>query len=88
MWMRDITKSAEAIMMDWIAQALLGTAGFIVSCFIARETPQFAVMQGSLALVLLVSLVAVAAFWPARWTIPFGSFTTKAKMDWRPGNSK
>jgi len=41
-------------MMDWIAQALLDSAGFIVSCFIARETPQFAVMQGSLALVLLV----------------------------------
>ena len=39
MWMRDITKSAEAIMMDWIAQALLDSAGFIVSCFIARETP-------------------------------------------------
>ena len=85
MWMRDITKSAEAIM---IAQALLDSAGFMVSCFIARETPQFAVMQGSLALVLLVSLVAVAAFWPARWTIPFSSFTTKAKMDWRPGNNK
>ena len=88
MWMRDITTSAEAMMMDWIAQALLDSAGFIVSCFIARETPQFAVMQGSLALVLLVSLVAVAAFWPARWTIPLSSFTTKAKMDWRPGNSK
>jgi hypothetical protein len=88
MWVRDITTSAEAIMIDWIAQALLDTAGFIVSCFIARETPQFAVMQGSLALILLVSLVAVAAFWPARWTIPLSSFTTKTKMDWRPGNSK
>ena len=88
MWMWDITTSAEAIKMDWIAQALLDSAGFIVSCFIARETPQFAVMQGSLALVLLVSLVAVAAFWPARWTIPLSSFTTKAKMGWRPGNSK
>jgi uncharacterized membrane protein (DUF485 family) len=81
MWMRDITKSAEAIMMDWIAQALLDSAGFIVSCFIARETPQFAVMQGSLALVLLVSLVALVAFWPAHWTIPLSSSTTKAKMD-------
>ena len=26
-------------MIDWIAQALLDSAGFIVSCFIARETP-------------------------------------------------
>jgi hypothetical protein len=74
--------------MDWIAQALLDSAGFIVSYFIARETPQFAVMQGSLALVLLVSLVAVAAFWPTRWTIPLSNFTTTAKMYWRRGNGK
>ena len=72
-------------MIDWIARALLDSAGFIVSCFIARETPQFAVMQGSLALVLLVSLVAVVALWPTRWTIPLSSFTRKAKMDWHPG---
>jgi hypothetical protein len=75
-------------MIDWIAQALLDSAGFIVSCFIARETPQFAIIEGSLALVLLVSLVALTAFWPARWSIPLSSFTTKAKMDWRPGSSK
>ena len=56
-------------MINWIAQALLDSAGFIVSCFITRETPQFAIMQGSLALVLLVSIVAVVAFWPAQWTI-------------------
>jgi hypothetical protein len=70
MWMRDITSSAEAIMMDWIAQAPLDSAGFIVSCFISRETPQFAVMEGSLALVLLVFIVALVAFWPPQWTIP------------------
>jgi hypothetical protein len=45
-------------------------------------------MQGSLALVLLVSLVALATFWPARWTIPLSSFTTKAKTDWRPGTRR
>ena len=58
-------------MINWIAQGLLDSAGLIVSCFITRETPQFGVMQGALALVLLVSIVAVVALWPAQWTIPF-----------------
>jgi hypothetical protein len=57
-------------MINWIAQQLLDSAGFIVSRFITRETPQFAVMQGSLALVLLVSIVAIVACWPAQWSIP------------------
>jgi hypothetical protein len=57
-------------MINWIAQGLLDSAGFIVSRFITRETPQFAVMQGSLALILLVSIVVVVAFWPAQWVIP------------------
>jgi hypothetical protein len=57
-------------MINWIAQSLLDFAGLIVSCFVARETPQFAVMQGALALVLLVSIVAVVALWPAQWIIP------------------
>jgi hypothetical protein len=65
-------------MIDWIAQALLDSAGFIVSYFISRETPQFAVMQGSLALVLLVSIVAVGAFWPAQWTIPLKQLRKKS----------
>jgi hypothetical protein len=56
-------------MINWIAQGLLDSAGFVASCFITREAPQFGVMQGALALVLLVSIVAVLALWPAQWTI-------------------
>ena len=56
-------------MINWIAQGLLDSAGFILSWLIAPETPQFAVMQGSLAIVLLVSIVAVVAFWPAQWNM-------------------
>jgi hypothetical protein len=56
-------------MINWLAQGLLDSAGFVASCFITREAPQFSVMQGALALVLLVSIVAVLAFWPAQWTI-------------------
>jgi hypothetical protein len=72
-------------MINWIAQGLLDSAGFIISCFITRETPQFAVMQGSLALVLLVSIVAVVAFWPAQWTIPL-KHSRKPKIDWQPSD--
>jgi hypothetical protein len=64
-------------MINWIAQGLLDSAGFIVSCFITRETPQFAVMQGALALVLLVSIVGVVAFWPVPWTIPLNQLHKK-----------
>ena len=56
-------------MMNWLAQALLDSAGFVVSCFISRDTPQFGLMQAAVALILLVSIVAVLAFWPAQWTI-------------------
>ena len=64
-------------MMDWIAQGLLDSAGLLVSCFITRETPQFALMQGSLALVLLVFIVAAVAFWPAQWTNPLKQLRKK-----------
>jgi hypothetical protein len=67
-------------MINWLAQGLLDSAGFVASCFITREAPQFGVMQGALALVLLVSIVAVLAFWPAHWTI-LKQLTRKAKMD-------
>jgi hypothetical protein len=35
-------------------------------------------MQGALALVLLVSIVAVVAFWPAGWTISIKQLHKKA----------
>jgi hypothetical protein len=56
-------------MINWLAQGLLESAGFVASCFITREAPQYSVMQGAIALVLLVSIVAVLVFWPAQWTI-------------------
>ena len=74
----------KAIMMNWFVQALLDSAGFVASCFITRDAPQFGLMQAAVALVLLVSIVAVLAFWPAQWTIssqkmPDGSAATKGK---------
>jgi hypothetical protein len=57
-------------MINGLAQGLLDSAGIVASCFITPEAPQFVVMQGAVAIVLLVSIVAVLAFWPL-------------KMDWQ-----
>ena len=62
-------------MINWLAQGLLDSAGFVASCFITRDAPQFGVMQGAVAIVLLVSIVAVLACWPG----PFRS-TSFTKM--------
>jgi hypothetical protein len=64
-------------MMNWFVQALLDSAGFVASCFITRDAPQFGVMQAAVALVLLVSIVAVLAFWPAQWTISLNQLHQK-----------
>jgi hypothetical protein len=64
-------------MMNWFVQALLDSAGFVASCFITRHAPQFGVMQAAVALVLLVSIVAVLAFWPAQWTISLNQLRQK-----------
>jgi hypothetical protein len=71
-------------MINWLAQALLDSAGFVASCFITRDAAQFGLMQGAVALVLLVSIVAVLAFWPAQWTISLNQIHKRCQMDWRP----
>jgi formate hydrogenlyase subunit 3/multisubunit Na+/H+ antiporter MnhD subunit len=55
-------------MIGWVARGLLVAAGFVASWFITRDVPQFGLAQGAVALVLLVFVVAVLAFWPAQWT--------------------
>ena len=72
-------------MINWLAQGLLDSAGFVASCFITRDAPQFGVMQGAVTLVLLVSIVAVLAFWPTQWTIPLNQLQKRClNMDWQP----
>jgi hypothetical protein len=76
-------------MINWLAQGLLDSAGFVASCFITRDAPQFGVMQGAVAIVLLVSIVAVLAFWPAQWAISLNQLHKSClKLDWRPPKGK
>ena len=55
-------------MLGWVARGLLIGAGFVVSWFVAKDAPQFGVMQMAVALILFIFIVAVLAFWPERWT--------------------
>ena len=55
-------------MLGWVARGLLIVAGFVVSWFVAKDAPQFGVMQMAVALILFIFIVAGLAFWPERWT--------------------
>jgi hypothetical protein len=55
-------------MLNWLTRVLLLAAGFIASWLIASDAPQFGLMQVAVALVLVVFIVAVLAFWPTQWT--------------------
>jgi hypothetical protein len=54
--------------LGWVARGLLIAAGFVASWFVARDAPQFGLVQMAVALLLLVFVVWVLAFWPERWT--------------------
>jgi predicted signal transduction protein with EAL and GGDEF domain len=57
----------EAIMFSWAIRGLLIVSGFFVSWFVAKDAPQFGIMQVAVTLILIVFIVAVVAFWPERW---------------------
>jgi hypothetical protein len=54
--------------LGWLARGLLIITGFVASWFVARDAPQFGLVQMAVALLLLVFVVWVLAFWPERWT--------------------
>jgi hypothetical protein len=55
-------------MLGWIVRVLLIAAGVVASWLVAKDSPQFGVMQMAVALILVVLVIAVLAFWPERWT--------------------
>ena len=55
-------------MISWIVRGLLAGGGVVASWFIARDAPNFSVIQMVMSLILLTLAVAVIAFWPERWT--------------------
>ena len=59
----------EDTMISWIAGIFLAAGGIVAGWFVAKDASNFGVVQMMMALILLTLVVAVGAFWPARWTI-------------------
>jgi hypothetical protein len=56
------------MLLSWIFRGFLIAAGFVTSRFVAKDAPQFGIMQMAVVLILVVVIVAVLAFWPERWS--------------------
>ena len=55
-------------MVSWLVRGALIIAGVVTGWFVAEDAPNFSLIQGMTALLVIVLVVAVLAFWPARWT--------------------
>jgi hypothetical protein len=58
----------ETTMVSWIIRGILIVAGVVASWFVTKDSPQFGVMEMAVAMLLIVFIVGVLAFRPARWT--------------------
>jgi hypothetical protein len=58
----------EAAVISWIVRGALIVAGVVAGWFVSKDSPNFSLLQGVTALVVIVLVVAVLAFWPSRWT--------------------
>jgi hypothetical protein len=58
-------------MLGWVARGILLVAGFVVSWIVAKDAPQFSLVQMAVGLLLFILVVWVLAFWPERWTHVF-----------------
>jgi hypothetical protein len=56
-------------MINLLARGLLAVAGVVVGWFVARDAPNFGLIQMVVGLLLLVLFVFIVAFWPASWTL-------------------
>jgi hypothetical protein len=61
-------------MVAWIARALLVAGGSVTSWFVAKDAPNFGLLQMAVGLLLLALVVAVIAFWPSSWTMKLNRF--------------
>ncbi len=51
--------------MGWVVRILMSIAAAITGWFVARDAPNFSVIQMVVALLLIAFFVSFAAFWPA-----------------------
>jgi hypothetical protein len=55
-------------MLDWVASGLLIVGGFVASWIVAKDAPQFGLLQMAIGLFLLILVVLVLGFCSERWT--------------------
>lgn len=55
-------------MISWAVRLLLLLADLVAGLFVAGDAPNFGVVQGMMAVILLAFFVFVLAFWPSRLT--------------------
>jgi hypothetical protein len=65
-------------MLSSIVRLVLIAAGGIVGLFVAEDTPRFGIYQAMVSLLLVVLVVFVGAFWPARWSHVIDRFHRKS----------
>jgi hypothetical protein len=57
----------DANMIDWIVGVLMGIGGFIADWFIARDNPNFELVQAAMGTIVLAGILALLAFFPRLW---------------------
>jgi VIT1/CCC1 family predicted Fe2+/Mn2+ transporter len=62
------THSQEAAVVAWITRILLALAASITGWFVAKDSPNFGVVQMMVATCVLALLCLIFAFWPERWS--------------------
>ena len=53
-------------MLGWIVRIFMAGGSVITGWFIAKDEPSFGLVQVVVAMLLLVVLVCIFAFWPSR----------------------
>ena len=54
-------------MVAWITRIALIAGGGVASWFVARDAPNYSVIQGIAAMLIIAGVVAAAALGPALW---------------------
>jgi hypothetical protein len=63
---------------SWLIRLILIISGVVAEWFVARSSPQFRLVELCMSIFLVVFIVFVLAFWPARWSHYFNGLHKKS----------
>jgi Mn2+/Fe2+ NRAMP family transporter len=55
-------------MISWLVRGILVFAGAVTGIFVSKDQPSFGLMETMVAFLMVVLVLFVVAFWPARWS--------------------